>query len=299
MTIPDTDFDSSHFIYINTQHKLFSGELSLTTTNDKNSSSNQVNSITLLDENNSKLGELETQDIRFKKNAKTVIPFDFGKKYTGKNAKQIRIDVGKDDGIDVYKFDISACNTNISHVVPNNKRWIKDKSRLFTFDNAISLNKCPMDAAYLGNGSAYIIMNPPGKSYIDGINFGYTSKDRKGNTITPDFSYIIYGSDNPDSFNEILYNGNVTQGSGTENISSLNYPKPFLHYRLVIIKVSENNIQLSNIEPTFSEFKFESSSPLFREQHFEHFDNIKSSNNELIVPGVITMLFIGMLSMRK
>jgi hypothetical protein len=245
---------------------------------------------------------------------KTILPFNFGGVYAGNKAKKIKVDVGKDDGIDIYKFDISACNTNISHIVPNDKRWVKDKTRTFTFDNTIPLIDCPKPNIngmnkYLGDGSAYVIMKPIKLSYLDGLSFSYTSANENENTINPDFTYVIYGSDSPDYFNEIIYNGTVTGGSGTETItlddqnaspSTNGYAKPFNYYKLLITTVSTDNITLSDFNPGFSSFSFQSDAlNRDKKQHFEHFTNKTTTISEFIVPGVITLLFISVLSLRK
>lgn len=290
-------FNSDHFTEIDTNYISFSGELSLTTTNSKYSSSNKVKSIEVLDENNNKLGELDTTNIKFKKSKKTIIPFNFGDTYSGNSAKKIKIGMGS-DGIGVYKFDISACNTNISHIVPNNRQWVKNKTQTFTFDSAMPLSDCPIPNVdgmnkYLGNGSAYVIMKPENLSYLDNIEFGYTANN---NSIIPDFTYIIYGSDSKIDFNEIVYTSSSAQNK------SIDYPKPFNYYKLVITSVSTNNITLSNITPTFTQFSIDTGlNALNRDQkqHFEHFSNRRENINELIVPGIITLLFISVLSLRK
>jgi hypothetical protein len=240
--------------------------------------------------------------------------------YAGNNAKKIQIDVGKDDGIDIYKFDISACNTNISHIVPNDTRWVKDKTRTFTFNNEILLIDCPKPNdgnEYLGNGSAYVIMEPSELSYLDDLSFEYKSSSTDENgitiTITPDFTYVIYGSDSPDYFNEIIHNGTVDNGNGTETITlddtiinknnptKNGYAKPFNYYKLLITTVSTDNIELSNFKPGFSSFNLTTINSLNRDkkQHFEHFTNKTTTISEFIVPGVITLLFISVLSLRK
>lgn len=310
-------FDSTYFTEIDTGYRTFSGELSLTTTNDKNSSSKGVNTIEILDENDNGLGKMNTKDITFEKSMKTILPFNFGGVYAKKKANKIKIDVDKDDGIDIYKFDISACNTNISHIVPNDTRWVKDKTRTFEFDNTIPLNKCPKPNVgtmntYLGNGSAYVIMKPSELSYLDDLSFNYASSstDDDGNTITPDFTYVIYGSDSPDYFNEIIHDGTVEDGNGIETITledqnatptKNGYAKPFNYYKLLITTVSTDNITLSNFNPGFSSFTFNNSTSLNRDkkQHFEHFTNKTTTISEFIVPGVITLLFISVLSLRK
>jgi hypothetical protein len=306
--------NSTYFTEIDTGYTMFSGELSLTTTNDKNSSSKQVETIQILDENDNGLGKMDTKNIKFEKSMKTILPFNFGGVYAGNKAKKIKVDVGKDDGIDIYKFDISACNTNISHIVPNDKRWVKDKTRTFTFDNTIPLIDCPKPNIngmnkYLGDGSAYVIMKPIKLSYLDGLSFSYTSANENENTINPDFTYVIYGSDSPDYFNEIIYNGTVTGGSGTETItlddqnaspSTNGYAKPFNYYKLLITTVSTDNITLSDFNPGFSSFSFQSDAlNRDKKQHFEHFTNKTTTISEFIVPGVITLLFISVLSLRK
>jgi hypothetical protein len=48
-------FDSTYFTKIDTNYTIFSGELSLTTTKDKNSSSKEVKTIQILDENDNEL----------------------------------------------------------------------------------------------------------------------------------------------------------------------------------------------------------------------------------------------------
>lgn len=311
--------NSTYFTNIDTDYRIFSGELSLTTTNDKNSSSKQVNTIQILEDDNNELGRMNTKDIKFEKSMKTILPFKFGELYNGKNANKIKIDVGKDDGIDIYKFDISACNTNISHIVPNDKRWVKDKSMTFTFKDTIPLSNCPKPNdgtmnTYLGNGSAYVIMEPSELSYLDDLSFNYESSSTDENgvniNITPVFTYVIYGSDSPDYFNEIIHDGTVTEGSGTETItlddqnaspSTNGYAKPFNYYKLLITTVSTDNITLSNFIPKFSSFTFNNSTSLNRDkkQHFEHFTNKTTTISEFIVPGVITLLFISVLSLRK
>lgn len=310
--------NSIYFTKIDTDYRIFSGELSLTTTNDKYSSSKQVETIEILYDNGKVLGEMDTTNIKFEKSMKTILPFKFEGVYAGNNAKKIKVDVGKDDGIDIYKFDISACNTNISHIVPNDKRWVKDKKRTFEFDNTIPLSDCPTPKddtmnTYLGNGSAYVIMKPSELSYLDKLSFDYESSitDENGDTITitPDFTYVIYGSDSPDDFNEIIYNGTVTEGSGTETItlddqtaspSTNGYAKPFNYYKVLITTVSTDNITLSNFNPGFSSFSFQSDAlNRDKKQHFEHFTNKTTTISEFIVPGVITLLFISVLSLRK
>ena len=313
-------FDSTYFTEFDTDYTMFSGELSVTTTKDKNSSSKGVKTIQILDENDNGLGKMNTKDIKFEKSMKTILPFNFGESYNGKKANKIKIDVGKDDGIDIYKFDISACNTNISHIVPNDRRWVKDKTRTFTFDNEIPLIDCPKPNdgtmnTYLGNGSAYVIMKPSQLSYLDKLSFNYTSNNTEdnGNTIIPYFTYVIYGSDSPDYFNEIIHNGTVEDGNGTETITlddtitnknnptKNGYAKPFNYYKLLITTVSTDNITLSNFNPVFSSFNFNNSTSLNRDkkQHFEHFTNKTTTISEFIVPGVITLLFISVLSLRK
>ena len=311
----DNTTNSTYFTEFDTDYTMFSGELSLTTTNDKNSSSKGVKTIQILDEDDI-LGNMKTVNVKFEKSTKTIIPFNFGESYNGKKANKIKIDVGKDDGIDIYKFDISACNTNISHIVPNDRRWVKNKTRTFTFDNEIPLSDCPKPNdgtmnTYLGNGSAYVIMKPSELSYLDDLSFGYTttSTDDDGKRITPDFTYVIYGSDSPDYFNEIIHNGSVNGGAGTETItlddrnpsSSTNgYAKPFNYYKLLITTVSTDNITLSNFNPGFSSFSFQSDAlNRDKKQHFEHFTNKTTTISEFIVPGVITLLFISVLSLRK
>lgn len=297
-------FNSDHFTEIDTNYISFSGELSLTTMNGKDSSSKKVKSIEVLDENNNKLGELDTTNIEFKKSKKTIIPFNFGDTYSGNNAKKIKIDIGN-DGIGIYKFDISACNTNISHIVPNNRRWVKNKTQTFTFDSAMPLSDCPIPNVngmnkYLGNGSAYVIIEQNELSYLNNIMFEYTSTENN-NSITPDFTYIIYGSDGKIDFNEIVYTKDVTLGSGQEK-ASIKYPKPFNYYKLMITSVSTNNITLSEITPTFEFFSIGTGMNALnrdQKQHFEHFSNRRENINELIVPGVITLLFISVLSLRK
>ena len=310
-------FGSTYFTKIDTSYTMFSGELSVTTTKDKNSSSKGVKTIQILDENDNELGKMNTKDIKFEKSMKTILPFNFGESYNGKKANKIKIDVDKDDGIDIYKFDISACNTNISHIVPNDKRWVKDKTRTFTFDKAIPLSDCPKPNdgtmnTYLGNGSAYVIMQPSQLSYLDDLSFSYksSSTDENGNNITPDFTYVIYGSDSPDDFNEIIYEGTVTGGNGPEIITledqyasptKNGYAKPFNYYKLLITTVSTDKIELSNFNPGFSSFTLSNSTSLNRDkkQHFEHFTNKTTTISEFIVPGVITLLFISVLSLRK
>jgi len=308
-------FDLTYFTEIDTSYTIFSGELSLTTTNDKNSSSKGVNTIEILDEKDNRLGEMNTKDITFEKSMKTILPFNFEGVYAGNNANKIKIDVGKDDGIDIYKFDISACNTNISHIVPNDTRWVKDKTRTFTFNNTIPLINCPKPNdgnEYLGNGSAYVIMEPSELSYLDDLSFEYksSSTDEYGNTITPDFTYVIYGSDSPEYFNEIIHNGTVSGGSGFETITledqnatptKNGYAKPFNYYKLLITTVSTDNIELSNFKSGFSSFNLTTINSLNRDkkQHFEHFTNKTTTISEFIVPGVITLLFISVLSLRK
>lgn len=297
-------FNSDHFTEIDTNYISFSGELSLTTVNSRYSSSKKVKSIEVLDENNNKLGELDTTNIKFKKSKKTIIPFNFGDTYSGNNAKKIKINIGS-DGIGVYKFDISACNTNISHIVPNNTRWVKNKTQTFTFDSAMPLSDCPRPNVngmnkYLGNGSAYVIMEQNELSYLNKIEFEYTATDNN-NYINPDFTYIIYGSDSKIDFNEIVYTQDVRSGSVQES-SLVEYPKPFNYYKLVITSVSTNNITLSKITPTFTQFSIDTGlNALNRDQkqHFEHFSNRRENINELIVPGIITLLFISVLSLRK
>ena len=295
-------FNSDHFTEIDTNYIPFYGELSLTTTNSKYSSSNKVKSIEVLDENNNKLGELDTTNIKFKKSKKTIIPFNFGDTYSGNSAKKIKIGMGS-DGIGIYKFDISACNTNISHIVPNNRQWVKNKTQTFTFDSAMPLSDCPIPNVngmnkYLGNGSAYVIMEQNELSYLNKIAFEYTANNT---SIPPDFTYIIYGSDSKIDFNEIVYTQDVRSSSGKES-SLVEYPKPFNYYKLVITSVSTNNITLSNITPTFTQFSIDTGlNALNRDQkqHFEHFSNRRENINELIVPGIITLLFISVLSLRK
>lgn len=294
-------FNSDHFTEIDTNYISFSGELSLTTVNSRYSSSKKVKSIEVLDENNNKLGELDTTNIKFKKSKKTIIPFNFGDTYSGNNAKKIKISIGS-DGIGVYKFDISACNTNISHIVPNNRRWVKNKTQTFTFDSAMPLSDCPRPNVngmnkYLGNGSAYVIMEPTDLSYLNEIQFTATDNN---NSITPDFTYIIYGSDSKIDFNEIVYTQDVRSGS-VQN-ESIDYPKPFNYYKLMITSVSTNNITLSKITPKFTQFSIDTGMNALnrdQKQHFEHFSNRRENINELIVPGIITLLFISVLSLRK
>jgi hypothetical protein len=294
----DITFDLNYFTKINSDKITFSGDLSLTTTNSRHAGSSQVNSIEILDKNNEILGKLDTRGTKFNHNNKKSIQFDFSDQFKGTDANKIKIDVGESDGIKIYKFDISACNTNISHVVPNNKRWVKNKNQTFTFGSSMSLKNCPNYNVqgvnnYVGDGSAYIIMDPIKPSYINDIKFNYSS-----NTVN--FTYVIYGSDSMNYFTEIIYNGTVNTGSGTEDVSIQNYPKPFNYYKLVITTISEDNITLSDIQPTFEEFTFDTDGPLFREQHFEHFANKSTSNiNEFVVPGFITLLFICVLSVRK
>lgn len=297
-------FNSDHFTEIDTKYISFSGELSLTTENSRYSSSKKVKSIEVLDENNNKLGELDTTNIKFKKSKKTIIPFNFGDTYSGNNAKKIKISIGS-DGIGVYKFDISACNTNISHIVPNNARWVKNKTQTFTFDSAMPLSDCPRPNVngmnkYLGNGSAYVIMEQNELSYLNNIEFEYTSTENN-NSITPDFTYIIYGSDSKIDFNEIVFTQDVTSGLVRES-ALVEYPKPFNYYKLMITSVSTNNITLSKITPTFSTFSIDTGMNALnrdQKQHFEHFSNKRDNINELIVPGIITLLFISVLSLRK
>lgn len=299
--ITNITFNSDHFTEIDTNYISFSGELSLTTVNSRYSSSKKVKSIEVLDENNNKLGELDTTNIKFKKSKKTIIPFNFGDTYSGNNAKKIKISIGS-DGIGVYKFDISACNTNISHIVPNNRRWVKNKTQTFTFDSAMPLSDCPRPNVngmnkYLGNGSAYVIMEPTDLSYLNEIQFTATDNN---NSITPDFTYIIYGSDSKIDFNEIVYTQDVRSGS-VQN-ESIDYPKPFNYYKLVITSVSTNNITLSKITPIFTQFSIDTGMNALnrdQKQHFEHFSNRRENINELIVPGIITLLFISVLSLRK
>lgn len=298
-------FNSDHFTEIDTNYISFSGELALTTTNSKYSSSKKVQSIEVLDENNNKLGELDTTNIKFNKSKKTIIPFNFGDTYSGNNAKKIKISMGS-DGIGVYKFDISACNTNISHIVPNNRRWVKNKTQTFTFDSAMQLSDCPRPNVegmnkYLGNGSAYVIMEPNDLSYLNNIYFEYTATD-DNNSVTPDFTYVIYGSDSQTDFNEIVYTQGVTSSLLNEERALVEYPKPFNYYKLVIYSVSTNNITLSKINPTFSTFSIVTGMDALnrdQKQHFEHFSNKRENINELIVPGIITLLFISVLSLRK
>ena len=64
--------NSTYFTNIDTDYRIFSGELSLTTTNDKNSSSKQVNTIQILEDDNNELGRMNTKDIKFEKSMKTI-----------------------------------------------------------------------------------------------------------------------------------------------------------------------------------------------------------------------------------
>ena len=91
----------------------------------------------------------------------------------------------------------------------------------------------------------------------------------------------------------------MDNNAGTINDTNITYPKPFKYYKMIVTSQQGIHIKLSDIEPVFEESNISNTyTTLFREQHFEHFTN-NNSTQELLVPVIMTILFIGVLSLRK
>lgn len=294
--------DSNDFTALNTNYTTFSGTLSLTTTNESDSSSKNVKNITLIDTNKAEIGTITTNGIKFEKAAKTTLPFSFSGVYNNRKLGGIKISVGKDDGIDLYSFDINACGNTINKVVDKGDRWIKDKTKTFTTVNPINLTDCEGTNLttglynYIGSDNTSFIISPKDNddvvmAYLKELSFTLSSSN------TNNISYVIYGSNTDDNFTEIIHSGELTLGTSKNNIS---YPKPFKHYKFLITSVGNiTNIDIKNITPTFEPYSYSLSNNLFsREPHYEHFTNQRKFP-DIIVPGILTLFFIGVLSLRK
>lgn len=298
---------SNDFTALNTNYTTFSGTLSLTTTNESDSSSKNVKNITLIDTNKAEIGTITTNGIKFEKAAKTTLPFSFSGVYNNRKLGGIKISVGKDDGIDLYSFDINACGKTINKVVDKGDRWIKDKTKTFTTDNTINLmtdcggtDLTPGLYNYIGSDNTSFIISPKDNNgnvmaYLKELSFTLSSNTDK-------ISYVIYGSNTNDNFTEIIHSGELTLGTSKNDIDieiDISYPKPFKHYKFLITSVGNiTNIDITKIKPTFEQYSYSLSNNLFREPHYEHFTNQRKFP-DIIVPGILTLFFIGVLSLRK
>jgi hypothetical protein len=301
---------SNDFMSLDTNYTTLSGTLSLTTTNGRNSSSKNVKNITLLDTNNTEIGTITTNGINFEKGNTTTLPFSFSGVYNNREIGGMKISVGKDDGIDLYSFDINACGNNtINKVVGKRDRWIKDKTKTFTIDTSIKLSDCAKTnlttGLYnnIGSDNTSFIISPKDNdgvvmAYLTDLSFNLSSN-------TNNISYVIYGSNTTDNFTEIIHSDELTNlGASKNDIEiDISYPKPFKHYKFLITSVGDiTNIVITNITPTFEQYDVSGSkslsNSLFREPHYEHFTNQRKFP-DIIVPGILTLFFIGVLSLRK
>jgi len=300
--------DSNDFMSLDTNYTTLSGTLSLTTTNESLSSSKNVKNITLLDTNNSEIGTITTNGIKFEKGDTTTLPFSFSGVYNNREIGGMKISVGKDDGIDLYSFDINACGNTINKVVDKGDRWIKDKTKTFTIDKPINLTDCAKTNLtnglynYIGNDNTSFIISPKD---IDGdvvmaylTDLSFTLSSSKTN-----ISYVIYGSNTNDNFTEIIHSDKLTNRKLQNDIEiNISYQKPFKHYKFLITSVGDiKDIVIASITPTFEQYVSGSKSltnSLFREPHYEHFTNQRKFP-DIIVPGILTLFFIGVLSLRK
>jgi len=302
--------DQNDFMSLDTNYTTLSGTLSLTTTNGRNSSSKNVKNITLLDTNNAEIGTITTNGIHFEKADTTTLPFSFSGVYNNREIGGMKISVGKDDGIDLYSFDINACGNTINKVVDKGDRWIKDKTKTFTIVNTINLTDCVgtnlTTGLYnnIGNDNTSFIISPKNNNgdvvmaYLTKLSFKLSSSN------TNNISYVIYGSNTTDNFTEIIHSGESNLGASKNDIEiNISYPKPFKHYKFLITSVGDiTNIVITNITPTFEQYDVSGSkslsNSLFREPHYEHFTNQRKFP-DIIVPGILTLFFIGVLSLRK
>jgi hypothetical protein len=306
---------SNDFMSLDTNYTTLSGTLSLTTTNGRNSSSKNVKNITLLDTNNTEIGTITTNGINFEKGNTTTLPFSFSGVYNNREIGGMKISVGKDDGIDLYSFDINACGNTINKVVDKGDRWIKDKTKTFTIDKSIQLSNCAKTNLttglynYIGNDNTSFIISPKNNNgdvvmaYLTKLSFKLSFNLSSSNTNN--ISYVIYGSNTNDNFTEIIHSDKTNLGASNNDIEiDISYPKPFKHYKFLITSVNNItniNINIEDITPTFEQYgsgSYSLSNNLFREPHYEHFTNQRKFP-DIIVPGILTLFFIGVLSLRK
>ena len=310
-TLTDADYneiDNNSFEFSNTIYPgnkiIFEGDISLTTSNHKHSASSIVNNIQLLN-NDDVIGTIDVSERVFDGSMSTTnIPFSFSDIDSSKSVNNIKIDAG-DDGLILQEYNINACNKNISQFIPETtssdrwNRWIKNGSKTFS-NTSLPFTECSspeIDGTpkNFASGEAFFIITPESKSYLTGISFDYIAS-----SVNDDFRYIIYGSNDTNYFNEIVNHGTLINNTDESiNDTNIAYPKPFKYYKMIVTSQQGIHIKLSNIEPVFEEYNISNTyTTLFREQHFEHFTN-KNSTQELLVPVIMTILFIGVLSLRK